>query len=261
MAAAIGQQFDLRLPAATLAAMSALTTSSVIADVVRAHSFFPPGFQMAAALGLENSVARGLVADVLHHYGMPTPAAPVFAEALESTAIVDAGKLTAAEAISFLQRVAGWLMAAIRAEPDIIRRNGLMSTLLFVMAVIGCYAGIASLIVAEHSLTVGHESFAVAKAGPTHDDVEALIKETYAVAEAVKAGQHGEADAHYRIRYVVDRTPLRAEPQAHGLVLHLVYPDQLLRVIGERGDWVEVEAFDYSTDAPMRGWSAAAGFA
>jgi hypothetical protein len=37
-------------------------------------------------------------------------------------------------------------------------------------------------------------------------------------------------------------------------LLRQLYPDQVLRVIGERGDWVEVEAFDYSTDATMRGW-------
>jgi hypothetical protein len=254
MAAAIGRQFDIRLPAATLAAMSALTTSSVIADAVRAHSFFPPGFQMAAALGLENSVARGLAADVLRYYDTPVLNAPVFAEVRESTAIVDAGTLAEPEAISFLQHVAGWLMSAIRAEPDIIRRNGLLSALLFVMAVIGCYTGIAALVVGQHSLAVAEESLAAAKAGPTHDDVEALIKETRAVREAVKAGQHGEADAHDRIRYVYDRTPLRTEPHPHGLVLRLLYPDQLLRVIEERGNWVQVEAFDYSTDAPIRGW-------
>lgn len=247
MAAAISRQFDMRVPAATLAAMSALTASSAIADAVRAQSFFPPGFQMAAAMGLENTVARGLVADVLHAYDAPAPHAPIFGEALESTAIVDAGVFTDAEAISYLQRVASFLMAAIKAEPDIIRRNGLLSFLLFVMAVIGCYTGIDSLIVSKHSL-------AVAEAGPTHSDVEDLINATRAVGEAVKAGQHSGADAHDRIRYVVDRTPLRAQPQAHGLLLRQLYPDQLLRVIGERGDWVEAEAFDYSTDAPMRGW-------
>jgi hypothetical protein len=254
MAAAISRQFDMRVPAATLAALSALHASNAIADAVRAHSFFPPGFQMAAAMGLDNTVARGLVADVLHAYDAPAPHAPVFAEALESTAIVDAGVFTDAEAISYLQRVAGWLISAIQAEPDIIRRNGLLSFLIFVMAVIGCYTGVDSLIVSKHSLAVAEESLTVAKAGPTHGDVEDLINATRAVGEAVKAGQHSEADAHNRIRYVIDRTPLRAEPLAHGLLLRQLYPDQILRVIGERGDWVEVEAFDYSTDAPLRGW-------
>ena len=247
MAAAISRQFDMRVPAATLAAMSALTASSAISDAVRAQSFFPPGFQMAAAMGLENTVARGLVADVLHAYDAPGPHAPIFGEALKSTAIVDAGVFTDAEAISYLQRVASFLMAAIKAEPDIIRRNGLLSFLLYVMTVIGCYTGIDSLIVSKHSL-------AVAEAGPTHSDVEDLINAARAVGEAVKAGQHSGTEAHDRIRYIVDRTPLRAEPQAHGLLLRQLYPDQLLRVIGERGDWVEVEAFDYNTDAPMRGW-------
>jgi hypothetical protein len=254
MAAAISRQFDMRVPAATLAAMSVLTASSAIADAVRAHSFFPPGFQMAAAMGLDNAVARGLVSDVLHSYDAPAPHAPVFAEALESIAIVDAGVFTDAEAISYLQRVAGWLMSAIQAEPDIIRRNGLLSFLIFVMAVIGCYTGIDGLIVSKHSLAVAEETLTVAKADPTHNDVEALINATRAVGEAVKAGQQSEAAAHDRIRYVVDRTPLRVEPQAYGLLLRQLYPDQVLRVIGERDDWVEVEAFDYSTDAPMRGW-------
>ena len=62
------------------------------------------------------------------------------AEALESTAIVEAGTLTEAEAVSFLQRVAGWLMAAIRAEVDIVRRNGLVYVPTF-MTMMAAYYG------------------------------------------------------------------------------------------------------------------------
>ena len=254
LAAAIGRQFDLRIPATTLAAMSALSTSSVIADAVRAQSFFPPGFQMAAALGLENSVARGLVADILHHYDAATPDAPAFADALGSTAIVDAGTLTEAEAVSFLQRVAGWLMAAITAEVDIVRRNGLVYVLTFIMTLVATYYGHGASEIGRESLAVAKESLVVAKSGASHDDMTALIKETHAVGEAVRAEQRGDARAHDRIRYVHDRTPLRAEPQARGLLLRVIYPDQLLQVIEERGDWLEVEAFNYSTDAPIRGW-------
>ncbi len=126
MAAAIGRQFDMLVPAATLAAMSALADLKRDrrrrADPLLLPAGLPDG---RGARPGEQRRPPSLVADVLHHYDMPTPTVPVFAEALESTAIVDAGVFTDAEAISYLQRVAGFLMAAIKAEPDIIRRNGL----------------------------------------------------------------------------------------------------------------------------------------
>ncbi len=253
-ASAIGRQFDLRLPVGTLAAISALTATSALADQVRLRSFFPPGFQMAAALGLGGAVARGLAADVLHHYNEATPEAPAFAEALTSTAIVDAGVLSEAEAVGFLQRVVGWLLGMIEAEPDIIRRNGLIGVLMFVITVVTAYIGYESLLIGERGLAVAQESLVAAKAGPTRADLEALIQETKAAREAAEDRARGDAKVHDRLRYVHDHTPLRAEPQAKGLVLRLVYPDQTLRVVDAKGEWVEVEVFDYQSDHPIRGW-------
>jgi hypothetical protein len=243
----IGREYSLRLPAATLAAITALSANTAILDQLNRPSLFPPGFQMAAALGLQGAVAKGLVADVLHHYDEDAPEAPAFAEALTSTAIVDAGALTEAEAISFLRRVGGWLLAAIRNEKDVIRQLGLIGVLNFVLTVLTTF-------LTYEAVVIGQRSLAVAEAGPTHADVKALTDETHAMRLDIEATMRGDEKVHDRTRYVHQSTPLRAEPQAHGLVLRTLYPDQVLRVVDARGEWVQVEAFDYHSDQPMRGW-------
>jgi hypothetical protein len=243
----IGREYSMRLPAATLAAITALSANTAIIDQLNRPSLFPPGFQMAAALGLRGAVAKGLVADVLHHYDEDAPDAPAFAEALISTAIVDAGALTEAEAISFLQRVGGWLLAAIRNEKDVIRQLGLIGVLSFVLTVLTTFLTYEAVVIGQHNL-------AVAEAGPTHTDVKALTDETHAMRLDIEAAMRGDEKVHDRTRYLHQSTPLRAEPQANGQVLRTLYPDQVLRVVDARGEWVQVEAFDYHSDQPMRGW-------
>jgi hypothetical protein len=253
-ASTANRYFDLRIPATTLAAIGALQGVSGVADAIRAHSMFPPGFQMAAALALDGRAARGLVADVLHHYGDRTPDTPVFAGAVEGTAIIDAEVMTEHEAVSFLQRVAGTLLALIRNERDVIVRGGMIGVLVFLSTLIASYVGYRALEVAEQSLDVAEASLRVAEGQPTNADLAAVIRESQATREAFEAEHRELAEAGKRIRYVHDRTPLRAEPRPHGLLIRMVYPDQLLRVTDEQGEWLEVEVFDYQNDSATRGW-------
>lgn len=253
-ATSASRYFDLRIPATTLAAIGALQGGSGLAEAIRGQSMFPPGFQMAAALGLEARAARGLVADVLHHYGDEARDTPVFAGALESTAIVDAEVMSEDEAVSFLQRIAGMLLALIRNERDIIVRAGMIAVLGLVIGVVGNYVDIRALQVAERSLEVAEESLRIAQAQPTNIDLAAVIRESQATREAFEAERRERADGRERIRYVHDRTPLRAEPHAQGMLIRSVYPDQLIRVVDEKGDWLQVEVFDYHSDSATRGW-------
>jgi hypothetical protein len=256
-ASAISRQFDVRLPATTLAAIGALQGAVGAAEAARQASMFPPGFQMAAALGLEARAGRGLVADVLHRYGEETPQAPVFAGVLDSTAIFDDEALTSGEAVSFLQRVAGALLALIQNERDILVRGGMTNVLIMICTLISGYVGLRALEVSEQSLEVARQAetrAAAAPANPAHDDLALILKESQATRTAFEAERRDRANTRERIRYVHDRTPLRAEPKGQGLLIRHVYPDQLLRVIDEQGEWLKVEVFDYQNDATTRGW-------
>lgn len=250
----VSRYFDLRIPATTLAAIGALHGASGGTDAILGQSIFPPGFQMAAALGLEARAARGLVADVLHRYGEEVPESPVFTGALESAAIVDADVFTEEEAVTFLQRVAGALLASIRNERDVLQRNGLIGVLFLVIALISGYYTILSLRVSERSLEVAEASLKIAQAQPTNSDLAAVIRESEATRAMFEAQRLEQSDANARIRYVHDRTLLRVEPHAQGIVIRSIYPDQLLRVINENGDWLNVEVFDYQSDNVTRGW-------
>lgn len=253
-ATSISRQFDLRIPATTLAAIGALYGANSLAEATRGQSLFPPGFQMAAAWGLETTTARGLVADLLHHYGEEAPDAPLFGHALESAAVVDAEELTEAEAVSFLQRVAGFILAAIQNERDVVARGGMIGVLILICTLLSGYVGLASLQVAEKSLVVAEQSLNSAQAQPTNSDLAAVIRESQATREAFEAERRERADDRHRIRYVHERAPLRTEPHAQGMLIRSVYPDQLLRVVDEQGEWLKVEVFDYQSDGVTRGW-------
>ena len=234
----INRQFDLRLQKATIAALG------VAAAAEAARSLFPPGYQAVAMLGLQGSVARGLVADVLRHYGEEVPETPLFASALESAAIADTQDMSEDQAVAFLRTVGGWIIELIQDEADVIRRNGLSG-------VLGLILGLLAIHISSQQLQVARASVA---SSPTKADIAAVFSETRAVYAELQADHQDRVERDRQVRYVHDRAPLRAEPDGRAIMLRIVYPDQLLRVIDERGEWLMVEVFDYQSDSPMRGW-------
>jgi hypothetical protein len=76
-AQAINRQYDLGIHSKIIKTIQAFQEGAAIAEASR--SMFPPGFQLAAAMGLENARVRGLTADVLKNYGNPAEGTPVFA--------------------------------------------------------------------------------------------------------------------------------------------------------------------------------------
>lgn len=56
------------------------------------------------------------------------------------------------------------------------------------------------------------------------------------------------------IRYLVEHAWLRAAPTRDGMRIRRVYPDQIVRVLDESGNWLKVEVYDYSGDVPIVGW-------
>jgi len=243
--------FDLHIPAATLAAIAAFPAHEVLnsgASAMRS-SFFPPGYQMVAAVGMESMSARGAVSDILRMYGQEHVAdAPVFGGALDGLSIIDAEPDDPAEAVSHLERFAALVMSLLAGERDPIRLGGLLKILGLIATVVGAYYAYAA-------VELSH--------GATTADVEAVGTRLNIVGQEITgmrneiAGLRADRSDELRhVRYLHDRAPLRAEPHGKAHLIRMVYPDQPVRVLEQRGEWVSVEVFDYKSDGITRGWIA-----
>lgn len=244
--------FDLKIPAVTLAAIAALPPTGALSlgSAAMRNSVFPPGYQLVAGIGVASTAYRGVAADILQRYGeVPAEDAPVFGGALEATALIDAELEDPGEVVDYLERFAALAMAVLRNEADVIRRNGLTGVLTLVLAAIGAYYAWAAVAQAPAPA-------AAIDPGPANARMAAVGQQIGAVRQEVAGLRADRSDERLHIRYLHARAPLRAEPHGQGLVLRLVYPDQLIRVVGQRSDWVEADVFDYKSEAPIRGWIA-----
>jgi hypothetical protein len=241
-AAALVRNFDLRIPRTTLAALAGMQRplESILAmeRSFAAVNMLRPGFQTAAALALDGLAARGMVADILHHYNEgPRAGAPVFGIALEAVHTIDLDELSASEAATLVERARQLISNVIAHETDVIRRNGIVAALQFIVL-----------------LVVAIQTLEVAKQGATSEDIAVLTSTVEDVRSEVAGLRTDGHDRDARIRYVHARAPLRADPCAQSPLLRMVYPDQLLRAVDQQGSWVRVEAFDYHSDKPITRW-------
>ena len=57
------------------------------------------------------------------------------------------------------------------------------------------------------------------------------------------------------LRRVTKPCLARTAPDRDAPEIVTIYPDELVRVTGERGDWVKVEIYQYGSDALVTGWT------
>lgn len=240
--------FDLGIPGAALAAMTALPLVDVAGGLPGTKlSVFPPGYQLTAALGVASPLARGAIADVLHHYGEePSPDQPTFGGALEAHARIDANSKDRGELVSWLENFATVAMVTVRNEADALRRAGLLVLLGLVLQAISTWHDVYD---------DGATSIDVAQAT---NRLDTMTKEIQGLRAEVAGLRKDRSQENLRIRFVHARAPLRRDAHGQAPLMRYVYPDQRLRVIDERGDWVMVEVFDYHGETLERGWIARA---
>lgn len=253
--AAANRSFNLGLSAAAIAAMTTVATPEMprVSRALSDAMALPPGFQLSAALGLAGKVSQGLTADILRYYqpdeGDDEPGlGEDFAVMREKVRSLDDGDLDARQADEISAVVREALSGELLKERDPVRRIGRLEIfgylLTFILSAPGFY-----------SAFLDHQSLDLAKAAarapadpagvaPRLDQLHKDIVETKAAAVA---------DARFT-RFIHQPAPLRADPDAEGLVLRIIYPDHQLRVIDERGAWVKVEVYDYHAGALLSGW-------
>ena len=196
-----------------------------------------PGFGMLSAIGLGGLGPRGAIADLLATYEQ-SDRAPIFGAvggAVETLDLPDEARLD-----RLLERIEQVLHQVSTALDRLPKSDGLSREAL--IALIG-------LLVAIASTAIAYDALEVARQGPTAAQFDRLNQEV----EAIRADAH-QAAPDPASRYLDSTAPLRAEPQANGLLLRIVYPDQRLMVRRTDGAWAFVEVYDYRSDQSITGW-------
>lgn len=219
---------------------SMLLTAERAQDFAAGRSVFPPGFQLTAVAGLADIAVGGAAADVLRRYGDQPGTAPIFAAAMSSATAFDDGVVAPSISAERLEALAALIVEALPLESDPVRRMGFVEILTLVLAIISAAAGVGSFIA-----DVGSSTSA---------ELAAVPAEILNLRADLDAQERKRAQDDRSLRYVSRRSPLRLEPAAVATIVRRVYPDQILRVIGEQGSWLLVEVMDYQGDGVTRGW-------
>jgi hypothetical protein len=195
-----------------------------------------PGFRAVAMLGIEGVIARGAAADILAHYeDRSGEATSPFSSTLAGITIIDTAEEDPAAAAGALEAAWAILLGMLDWVKDEVQRAGLIALL--------------ALLVAVHADWVAMQPQETS--GPVPGKIDTLTSEVTALRMDIAARS---AQADNGLRYVHAPAPLRADPNGKALLIRLIYPDQILRLIERNGDWAKVEAYDYPSDQPVRGW-------
>lgn len=243
------RQFGLGITSSAIAAARAIGETQSVAELAR--SAFPPGYQLAAALGLQSTFARGLAADILRSYGESSDRSSTFGLAMGSATLADAEEFSDGEGAEYLTDAAARLIKLAENERDPIQLGAINAVLMFILALVGAAASLGGLYYAREQVTLAR-----GEAAPSASDRELakVIREVSENQLALAQAQREQVTRDRNIRYVHDRSVLRVDPNGDAPTIRLVYPDQLLRVVDERGDWLMVDVYDYQSDIPVRGW-------
>lgn len=233
----INDMLGLGISKSILAATQGLDTSSILSQIDRrAAAMFRPGFQSIAALALGGDVERGAASALLSEYDTFEAGGPVFGSVLAAVAALDDEEAPPADRLALLQSIIAFVSDAMSWAKTEVDKAGLFSILGAVAAILTLYPEL----------------------NPWHTPEKPSAEVVRATSEirALRTELHASrlADEHKHIRYLRDCANLRASPDRNGVLLRVVYPDQLVNVHDTRGDWARVTVYDYASDSPIEGW-------
>ena len=253
MARRVRKEFDVTMPRAVLAALSAMTVAPDAAAL--SLTVYPPGYQLVAAVGLSTQSAHGLVAEILGNYGEPpVEETPMFAAALDSTSLIDGGGTSPAQTVNFLAAFAYKILGLTGEEPDPVRRQALFTVYGFIITLLVSAAGTVAGTLDAYYGSVQVELAREAQEEAADPKVVEELRDANQRIAALEAQQRLALAEDRSLRYVHARTPLRVDPHGKALMIRYIYQDQVLRVLETRDNWVQIETIEYSAEKPLRGW-------
>lgn len=192
------------------------------------------GFLMTADLAVSAQVEKGFASDLLKHYAEASNVDnSLFGSSLDFVKQDDADEWNLKDSINRLEGILATIESNQTKDP---------LTFAAILAIIGLCVAIFSLILSYK----GYSNDISARAASEAADAMRVEFETKKQAQQEYEKKH--------IRFIVGRAILRVEPHRDAIEMRKVFPDQLLRVIDSRRDWLLVEVYDYSSNKPITGW-------
>jgi hypothetical protein len=227
------------LASGLLASVVGVQRNIAVSDAIEAAAGLSRGFMTAANLGLTGAAARGAAAAVLSQYRAdPSYHSDLFRDVMRGIQLVDADELDD-------DRLAEGLSHAQRNTRRIDLTDPAQAALLLALI---------SILLSVYQTVLQYEAMDAAKFSATSADVHSVQIEMKALRDDLRRDREERRREWRDVRYVIDATPLRAEPDGSSIALLTVYPDQLLRILEVKGRWARVEVISYSSGATESGW-------
>lgn len=242
----INSALGLGLTAQIIAA-AATIQASPLPHPAELSPYMRPGWQATAAVGVARDDARPAARAALATYD---DAEAVENEMLAAT-IAIAHRIDAIEGtedslpeelVTAAEIAWGKFLALRETVGEELRKAGLVASVACVLSLAGVVGtGIA---------------IPIAMSGPTAAQHEALMRQSDAVLrEEEQTTRDALLDDARSLRRVTKPCLARTAPDRDAPEIVTIYPDELVRVTGERGDWVKVEIYQYGSDALVTGWT------
>jgi hypothetical protein len=218
---------------ASLATSDAISGTAAGISRTLQDNLFKSGFLATAELAQVGRIGKGLASEILDHYDIQSgEVAQLFQQSVELVRFDDNDQLASGD-----DAVTKKLSQILEKLSDLISKSDKKDAL-----------GLNEL------LTFLTLILAIAIAYDQNGDSQQLIELGNREIEIERKSQEAREDERKFIRYVIGKTPLRIEAHREAQLMRYIFPDQWLRVIGAKGNWLFVEVYEYSTDKPIRGW-------
>lgn len=235
----IRQFLNPGLSSGLLASMIGHQAHMSVSEAIEAAAGLSRGFRTTANLGLAGVAPRGAAAEVLRRYRADSlDHSDLFGDVMSGIQRFDADDFSDQELSEHLNKARSAARESDLADP-------MQAQMAFALIM---------LLLAVCQTILQLEAIELARSSATSAAVEAGTAEMKALRNDLRRQREQDRREWRDIRYVVDVTPLRVEPDRRSMPLLEVYPDQLLRILEVKGGWARVEVMSYGSGEPISGW-------
>ena len=202
---------------------------------------FQPSWEVAAGLGLTSLGRQGLIRDVLgavHSERAPTAG---FEATVQMFEVADENDPDlSGRVLVILRTYAAIIIDRLANATERVTYANFIATLTLLFQIASWHDGRIQRSIAEVSAT------------PSAAQRE-IQQHLVAIHEAMSQSQKTQALSRDE-RVVVRSASLRPTPDANGLILRQIYPDDRVHVVGIKGGWAKVEVYEYNSEKVTEGW-------
>ncbi|MDP3403110.1 MAG: hypothetical protein Q8S03_00390 [Brevundimonas sp.] len=251
---AINARAGLHLPSSTLdvfdryeAMARDIGAGSGVARPAVLDAYLRPGWELTSLAVLSGASASAGSALLTTYDDALDDDAPLGRVIAGLHALDAAEDLSAEEAAAIVERGAAALLARLSTTADVLGRHGVVSLIGVTAGVVGALLAGAALL--DHS----HDDAMLRESRKQSESVQIIALSQDAIRRKLSELQASE-EASLDARRVSSSTALRIDPDRDETRILQIYPDQRLRAVEERGEWVKVEVYHYGRDDIAIGW-------